>query len=150
MSVTIYPTQPGTSRPFPRTRTSAPCAACRGGYCQPGWCEDGIEIIEEPGAPECNFANENARDLLAALGLGTDLYGAIDSMEVAALIRECKRALAAGADAMLLRAPMLRANESRPGLLVKGTTDARARERIEALLGVCEWAQQHGAGLAWS
>ena len=37
MSVTIYPTQPGTFRRFPRRVVSRPCDACARGYCQPGF-----------------------------------------------------------------------------------------------------------------
>jgi hypothetical protein len=84
MSVTIYPTQPGTLRPFPRREVRQPCDMCSRGICQPGWCENGVEVVYEATAPECNFANANARALLDAVGLdpGPYLCGAIDATEV--------------------------------------------------------------------
>ena len=151
VSVTIYPTQPGTLRPFPSVGRRVPCDACARGYCQPGWCEDGVEIVREPTAPEVNYANTNARALLTALGLdaGEYLCGAIDAAEVAGAIAECEAALVPNAGGFVARSGMLREHSRSPGLVVEGSTDARALERLGELREVLLWALAQGAGLAW-
>lgn len=151
MSVTIYPTQPDTLRRYPRTERIVPCDMCSRGICQPGWCETGLERVQEPTAPEVNFANANARALLVALGLdaGEHLCGAIDATEIHGAIAECEAALASTATGLVLRAPMLRAPAHGSRYVVAGSDDARALERLAEVLGVLRWALAHGSGIAW-
>lgn len=103
MSVTIYPTQPGTFRRFPKRVVSRPCEACARGYCQPGWCVDGIEHDAQPSTPECNVGHGNAPALLRAVGLPSDpsLCGAIDASEVAGVLADCETALRSDAPGLV-------------------------------------------------
>jgi hypothetical protein len=104
-------------------------------------------------APECNFANGNARPLLATVGLdpGPYLTGEIGPDEVEAALRECDRALAHDADALVRRAPLLRA-EARPSerWVEQASTDASALRRLRDLRDLLAWALRHGCGIGWS
>lgn len=151
MSITIKPTRPD-GRPCPdREDLGGPCPACAGGYCQPGWCRDGREIVLVCDAPTCDVASAHARVLLATVGIdaGPYLTGAIEPDEVEGILAECVSALGADADGMVRRSSLL-ADESVDGRRVThGTDDARACERLARLLAVLEWASEHGAGIAW-
>lgn len=155
MSVSIYPVDGG--RMFPRREERRPCEACAGGWCQPGWCVNGVEIEQVATTPECNFANDNARVLLATIGLdpGPYLSGEIEPVEVASILAEVEAALEADAGGMLRRAPTLRAESHGRGgrgcrWHTAGSSDARACERLEAVRSVLRWALDHGAGVAWA
>lgn len=105
------------------------------------------------GAPRCNFANTNARDLLVAVGLCpavSDLWGEIAADEVAAVVARCDEALAHDAQAMLARSGMVRETEVEGRVTINGSSDGRARERIAELREVLRWAVEHRAGVAWS
>lgn len=151
MSVTIYPTQPGTFRRFPRRVVSRPCDACARGYCQPGWCVDGIEHDEQPTTPECNVGHVNTPALLRAVGLPSDpsLCGAIDASEVAGVLADCEAALRSDAPGLVARAGMLRAGHDSERLYVAARDDRRATEQLARLRDVLVWALENGAGIAW-
>ena len=102
------------------------------------------------GAPRCNFANANARDLLVAVGLGSELWGEIAAGEVSAVVARCDEALAHDAQAMLARSGMVRETEVEGRVTINGSSDGRARKRIAELREVLRWAVAHRAGVAWS
>lgn len=156
MSVTIYPCRPG-GRPFPYTEERRPCPACAEGYCQPGWCEDGTEVERVPTAPECNFANDNAKNLLATVGIdpGPYLTGEVEHVELAGILAECQAALAEDADGLVRRAPMMRAPEDYRGrhgarVVVCASGDPSAKRRLRSLLVTLQWAHDNQCGVAWS
>lgn len=103
-----------------------------------------------PHAPRCNFANTNARDLLVAVGLGSELWGEIAAGEVSAAVARCDEALAHDAQAMLVRSGMVRETEVEGRVTTNGSSDGRARERIAELREVLRWAVEQHAGVAWS
>lgn len=102
------------------------------------------------GAPRCNFANTNARDLLVAVGLGSELWGEITAGEVLGAIAACDEALAHDAQAMLVRSGMVRETEVADRLTINGSSDGRARERVAELREVLRWAAEHRVGVAWN
>jgi hypothetical protein len=138
MSVTIYPIKNG--RRFPTTRVERPCEACAGDYCQPGWCEDGIEVEIVSSAPECNFANANARPLL---------YGVIKSSRVSSILDEVEIALSCSADGLLYRAPMLRAGTRFKNYIQAASTDSSAMRRLSDVRDVLIFARAHNADVVW-
>lgn len=106
------------------------------------------------GAPRCNFANTNARDLLVAVGLmlasDPDLWGEITAGEVLGAVAACDEALAHDAQAMLARSGMVRETEVEVRVTINGSSDGRARERVAELREVLRWAVKHRVGVAWS
>lgn len=107
-------------------------------------------------APSCNVANDNARMLLATVGIdaGPYLSGQIEPAEVAGILAECTAALGLDVDGMIRRAPLLTSGEDGTGargarVIVQGTDDERALERLSRLHVVLSWAHERGAGLAW-
>lgn len=156
MSVTIYPVAPN-GHPFPRREVSRPCQACAGDYCQPGWCEDGLETEQVPTVPECNFANANAALVLATIGIDPGPYntGEIEPSEVSSILVECQRALGLDVTGMVRRAPMLRVEERGHGAqgcryIVAASSDNDAQRRLESMRTVLQAAQDRGCGVAWS
>jgi hypothetical protein len=101
------------------------------------------------GAPRCNFANTNARDLLVAVGLGSELWGEIAAAEVSTTVARCNEALAHDAQAMLARSGMVRETEVEGRLTINGSSDGRARERVAELREVLRWAVEHRVGVVW-
>ena len=150
MTVDFYPTRPGSLHRLPITRTARPCSACAEGWCQPGWCEEGIEHDEQPTALEVSFSNDNARELLLAVGLGSELLGALAADEIGAAIGECVAAMRSDADGMFARSGMLRERQFDGRCLSCEQTDEDARARLGRLLAVLGWALDHGVGIAWS
>lgn len=157
VSVTIRPVGPD-GRGLGGREVSRPCSACTGGYCQPGWCVDGIETEWISNAPECNFANANGRTLLASLGIdpgpGETPCGALEPVELASLIETCEQALDSSVEGLVMRAPMLRApveSRSRSGCCVHvmGSDDESAMRRVRELLTVLRYAHERGIGVSW-
>lgn len=149
MSITFFPTQPNGDS-YPTRIERVPCKMCAKGICQPGWwCVDGIEENRVPTAPECNFANMNAIALMRAVGLDGDT-GALDAMELPALLAEINTARGNDASGMIMRSSMIRAEERTRNSVICGSSDEDARRRLDALAGVVAWAVENGAGLAWA
>lgn len=90
MSTTFTcPEAPSTSRRAPCTspELGLTCTADeRCGYCDEGWEE---QYMTE--APECNFSEDNARALLALLGIQWDAHGQIPAHEVPVVLRRILR-----------------------------------------------------------
>jgi hypothetical protein len=128
---------------------------CAQGICQEGWCDDGIETEWVCTAPEVNFANENAKALLATLGMGTASSGALEPMEIAGILEICEQALQETATAFEIRAPMLRGRQEiprgrGPRVLVFESSDEDAKRRIRDLIPVLRFAHENGVGILWA
>lgn len=155
MSVTIRPVG-ADGRPFGGREVKRPCTTCASGCCQPGWCVDGIESEWISDAPEHNFANDNARALLANVGIdpGEYLSGSLEPTELPSLIEVCEAALADNAQALMIRAPMLRAESNDVGtrgarVIVCESNDESAKRRIASLLEVLRFAHEYHTGVSW-
>lgn len=101
-------------------------------------------------APWCNVANENARPLLATVGIdaGEYLTGEIAADEIAGVLADVEAALGHDADALVRRAPMLRAPD--PDGWRAASEDDHARARLAVLHCVLLYAQGRGLGVVWS
>ena len=155
MSVTIRPVGPGL-RPFPACRVEQPCQTCARGICQPGWCEDGTEIVREPTAPEANMANGNARAVFEAIGvdLGEYLCGDLAPNAIAPTLAVVERMLQAGELAERRRSGLVRTPEAGVGdggarVISCGTSDGSVQLRLYALQAVLFWAQNRGCAVSW-
>jgi len=138
----------------------------------PCWCkEDGDECWEGcPGtrnlseAPEVNYANVNACNLIRLVGFEADYCGTWTCEELPAVLRGIMRAL----NSERTRAPLVREAVSYGGerahlsvvggeeptggcrVIIGGNTDARTVERLEGLQNLVRYAQEHGYSVQWS
>lgn len=103
-------------------------------------------------APRCNFANENARTLINAIGLTYDSsgFGEIRPADVSIALRLCETALGNDAHGLVQRSGMVRETITEGRHVINGSSDGRARERLAELREVLRWAVKHNAGVSWS
>lgn len=148
MSVSFYPVD-GAARLLPRRRVERACPACAGNYCQPGWCEDGVEVDLVATWPECNFADGNALPLLRALGLPRQPGGHLEPEEVSPILGRIRVALGTDVEGLVMRAPLLREPEGANGVFICGSDDASARRRLTELAAVFAWAAERDYGVSW-
>jgi hypothetical protein len=128
VSITFYPVRPDTLRPYPRVEQQAPCTMCAKDICQPGWCVDGIETNEISTAPECNFHNGNAGELLRITELPRD--GWLGPEDIEAVIARVEQALRGDVSGPFGRAAILHAGKQFHRVLL--------------------WALENKAGVAWA
>jgi hypothetical protein len=104
------------------------------------------------GYSHANYANGNARLLLATVGIdaGEYLTGRIEHGELPGIIRTVKVALRKDANGMLYRSPLVRTAEVFGRVVVSWTSDESVCERLASLLHVLETAWAQDAGVAWS
>lgn len=96
----------------------------------------------------CNVANENARALLASVGIdaGEYLTGEIGADEVAGVLEDVEAAMRSDAGALVRRAAMIA-----PGDAWRvEQDDRRVCQRLAALETVLVYAEARGLGVAWS
>ena len=168
MSVTFFcPEAPITNKRIP----------CDMSYCEEGnrcgYCEDGFEVVRESEAPEINFANTNARDILALIGLeGFGLYGVLDTKGVQVtrkfifaamnlpnlrkdLVRESVLTLRTGqkcseAEYQSLLALDIEDDDDIPVRVYEGgNTDERTLERLASLDALFAYAEGHNYTVSW-
>jgi hypothetical protein len=133
-----------------------PCRFCidarREGHVRPDeTCIPGCDGLEpEYPEPQCNFANSNARDILAALGLADEeLCGRVDHGDLPEFIRKIIRVInSRGIDSMA-REPEEFSGAQGCKVIVCGSTPERARERFNSILVLAKWAQENGHGISW-
>ncbi|MFA5186572.1 MAG: hypothetical protein WC551_08870 [Patescibacteria group bacterium] len=135
-----------------------PCRICAmdlaDGYTQAGeTCSRGCPGTEEVStAPECNFANVNARAVLEALGISSpELYGEIKHEDLPSFIRKIIRVMNTQAVHGMTR-------ETRESggtgtghcrVIECGTSVERCTERLDQLLTLAKWAQENNLGISW-
>lgn len=123
----------------------------------PSDCGDEITAIERGIA--VNFANANARPVLAIMADRNPLRdywadGELLPHEIPAAIERVSAALGTDVHGLVARAPMLRAQTTHalPGcarVIVCGSDDARACERLRAVLRVLTSALARNVGVRW-
>jgi len=148
--------------------------ACDFPGCKPGdrcgYCQDGIEFERISDAPECNFCNENARNLLDLLDLPCDepgLYGCVEVEDLAALRRrimfltnsEAKRAHLVTETQVIggekrvrsvLDGNVVRLERTSIGRVIRcGNTDDQTLRRLGQLDRLLEFAQVSGFRVTW-
>jgi hypothetical protein len=133
--------------------TGRPCPFCATDSCQPGWCEDGMEIDLLPDGPEAHISNDNAKAMFATLGIPWEPAGELAVHELPEIIATVEAGLGDDADGMLVRAPMLREPMEAPGrgarVICFGASDEQARERLCRVLAVLRAAAERGLGVQW-
>lgn len=135
-----------------------PCTHCESarhsGYikhdetCIPG-C-DGLERVYN--APECNFANGNARAVLETLGYHSedDLYGSVKHEDLPGFIAKLIRAINSTATVRGLVRPTEEYKGARGCNVIECGTDAdRVVERFNQILVLAKWAQENGHDISW-
>lgn len=130
-----------------------------------GYCVDGVDVVDTAEAPAANFANANARNILALLGQiepdDEDLCGSW-SLDYMPIIRRAIMRARAGSRIHLVRD----ASESRTAKVVNGddgvttiqrgctvidcgNTDEQTMRRLDDIEAVVVYAQQHGWEVHW-
>ena len=128
------------------------CAYCDGsGACDV--CDGSGEAVVSD-APEVNFSNSNARDVLGLLEmpvpLGSDIYGTVKHADIPVVLRRIM--FVAGVDR--IRAPLVSSGYVEKGeqgctMIVGGSTDEDTIRRVEKLRTLFSWAATHGYDVSW-
>jgi hypothetical protein len=158
MSVTFsVPNAPIKTIPCPYCAEAVKGGWDTDGMCDP-WCEGTEEQTE---APEANFANGNARDILELLGLGSELWGQAPTATVRQgllkarngnrdhLTREPSRMEGghAGTKVSHDETGMPRIQRMGATVIDGGNTDEQTVRRLDALEALCQWAQENGGSV---
>lgn len=110
-------------------------------HCKPN-C-DGTR--EESEAPECNFSNDNALDLLRLIGLPAEYWGEIKLENIPKLQQNLLLVINQSSRRKhLIREPCIT-----PRYVDSGNADEWTLERLYALRALATYAQQHQLRITW-
>ena len=125
-------------------------------------CANGLNVEERSEAPDCNFANDNARDLLGFLGefdsaADSDLtgYWRLDYLPIIrrAIMGRRSRAGRHQYKSRILTAEQVMNGDFTSGPMVLDCSDpdndAKRMDRIDRLEAVVMYAQSHGLEVHW-
>lgn len=98
----------------------------------------------QPCGPSANFANTNAREVLAMLGLPSDdLYGEVANKDLGNVRQRIL--LVSNSE----RRQITRPAEQDGRCFVNGSTTEDVKRRLANLDAVLAWAQQNGTNVSW-
>lgn len=149
MSITFYcPDAPRTTRPCPFCQEAVERGYDIDGHCD-AYC-DGQEEVSE--APECNFANVNALNILALLGLVQDYCGEIAPTMFPRLLQRLMVALnSTGRRTHLVEAAAESGGEGtgQCHAIYCGNTDEQTVRRLESFRLLVAYAKEHNYPIVW-
>jgi hypothetical protein len=112
------------------------CSVCKGA---------GSFSYEETAGPRANFANENAYDMLIALGLPQDFAGTISPQEAPELMRKAIRAI----NVATIPKQMARPGFQEGNYCYGGTSAEAVRMRFQSLMELFKYAVDHNQEIVW-
>ena len=165
MSVTVW---------IPEAPTKiVPCESCAIVAQHPDWpeheafggkCWEHCEGTQEVStAPEANWANGNAAQVFALLGLPVEEWGQIEANEVSNVLQTVNATLARGREQGLAREGRESGGERRMVVNAEGMPEIRTScrviecgspawmwtNRLEQFRAILSWAAQNGVGVSW-
>lgn len=149
MSVTFSP----SGKPF----EVLPCKYCEEsvamGWTAPGErCHPGCPgtMHGYAGAPECNYANGNARELLEALGQADEeLCGRVKHEDLPGFISRIIRVVNSRGINSMARAEQESVGAQGCRVITCGSSSDRWIERFTGVMNVAKWAQENGFDISW-
>ena len=108
-------------------------------------------MLEQSTLPEINFANSNARDVLALMGCdGEDLCGSLEVTEIPAVLQRLLLAANSGiARTHLVRPSAVEVGRKGCTVIHGGNTDESSLRRITAVQRLLSGAAKGGFGVSW-
>jgi hypothetical protein len=100
---------------------------------------------EESEAPECNFANDNALDIMRLVDLPIDYFGEIKVKDIPKL----QRALLVTINQPSKRKHLIREPYASNHYIDCGNTDEWTLVRLHALRALATYAQEHHLRIVW-
>ena len=100
---------------------------------------------EESEAPECNFANDNAFDIMQLIGLPREWFGEIRLEKIPKL----QQALLVAINQFSKRKHLIRESYVIENYIDGGNTDEWTLERLYALRALATYAQEHRVRITW-
>jgi len=115
------------------------------------WCNGkGIEKREESIAPNCNFANVNARDIMLLIGLPQEPCGDLELENAPNILRQAIAALNLRNRRQYLdRKPMTETGIRGARVFYGGNTDNQTKRRLEQIIEVLKYAIEHNQKMCW-
>lgn len=100
---------------------------------------------EESEAPECNFANDNAFDIISLVNLPKDYCGEIEPHDISKL----QQSLLVAINNPHKRKHLIREPFVLHNYIDGGNTDEHTLERLYALRALATYAQEHQIRIVW-
>lgn len=109
-------------------------------------CKDNCKgLMEESEAPECNFANDNAFDIMKMVGIPKEYFGEIKLEDMPALQQRLLESINRPSKRKhLVREPYITYH-----YVDSGNTDDWTMQRLYALRTLVTYAQQHKVRIVW-
>jgi len=147
MSVTFYiPDAPTITKEFECICTQdgevdIKCSHCSG---------TGKGSYEESIAPNCNFANVNARDIMSLIDLPQEPCGDLSLEKTPEILRKALAALnLRNRRKCLDREPMMETGARGARVFYSGNTDSQTKRRLEQIIEVLKYAIEHNQKMSW-
>ena len=125
-----------------------PWACVEGNRC--GYCNDGTEEVHTSVTPEAEFSNQNAANILRALGFQEEdiPYMEVPYAEIASIRRSIVRLLNRGVGSLTSTASDTK-RHGKVRIIQAEVTEESVIRRLTQLDAVCKAAQERQVGIRW-